>query len=338
MGKLYGIQYLRGLAALAVVVFHAAERTGGHFAIGAAGVDVFFVISGFIMWVITAERPVSPLRFLAERARRIVPVYWIVTGVMVVGALAGLFPNLRLTVGYVLASLLFVPSRSPGDGQIWPVLVQGWTLNYEMFFYLVFALTLLLRPRPRLAALAAIFLSLTVAGLVVHSRNPLWLTYTNPIILEFLLGALLGKFWLEVRVPGPSTGVGLIVLALIGFTFVGVTYIGFGPLVLGPLAAALVTGTLALERRGVLGHVRPLAYIGDASYSIYLWHTLAVSVAVKFAGWLALPFLPSFAIAVLAGMAVGTIMHELLEAPIQAAFKARTVRAALLPRATGASG
>lgn len=331
MGKLYGIQYLRGLAALGVVVFHAAERSGGHFAIGAAGVDVFFVISGFIMWVIAAERRVTPLRFLAERARRIVPVYWIVTGVMVAGALVGLFPNLRLTVGYVLASLLFVPARSPGDGQIWPVLVQGWTLNYEMFFYLVFAATLLLAPRARLAALAAIFLPLVAAGLLIRSSNPLWLTYTNPIILEFLIGALIGKFWLEGRVPGPWAGVSLIVLALIGFAFVGVTYLGFGPFAFGPLAAALVIGTLALERSGVVGHWRPLAYVGDASYSIYLWHTLAISVTVKVAGLAGLPFGPAFVIAVVAGTAIGVVMHQLLEAPIQAAFRANARRARLRP-------
>ena len=67
MNRLDGIQYLRALAALGVVVFHAAERTGGHFAIGAAGVDVFFVISGFIMCVISHRRPTSPGRFLRDR-------------------------------------------------------------------------------------------------------------------------------------------------------------------------------------------------------------------------------------------------------------------------------
>ena len=88
--RLDGIQHLRALAAIGVVLFHAAERSGLHFTIGAAGVDVFFVISGFIMWIITAGRPVTPNAFLRERILRIVPLYWLATAVMVFGALAGL--------------------------------------------------------------------------------------------------------------------------------------------------------------------------------------------------------------------------------------------------------
>jgi exopolysaccharide production protein ExoZ len=331
MRKLYGIQYLRAFAATGVVLFHAAERTGGHFAIGAAGVDIFFVISGFIMWVIAAERPVPPARFLAERVRRIVPVYWIATGVMIVGALLGLFPNLKLTLGHAIGSLFFIPHRSPSNGQIWPVLVQGWTLNYEIFFYLIFAGTLALAQRARLAALASIFLALAAAGLLVESRNPLVLTYTNPIILEFLIGAVIGKLWLDGRMPGPRVGIGLVAVALSGFAFVGVTYVGFGPLTFGPLAAALVTGTLSLERSGAVGRIQSLTYLGDASYSIYLWHTLAISVVAKLAGWLSLSFLPAFALAVATGTAVGVACHKLLEAPLSAALKAGSRRAAIAP-------
>jgi exopolysaccharide production protein ExoZ len=125
MEKLRGIRYLRAFAALAVVAFHAAERTGSHFAIGAAGVDVFFVVSGFIMWVIAERRPVSPKRFLRERIERIAPVYWIAASVMVAVGLAGLFPNLRLTAAHVLGSLFFVPHRSPSNGEIWPVLCRA---------------------------------------------------------------------------------------------------------------------------------------------------------------------------------------------------------------------
>lgn len=326
MGRLYGIQYLRAFAALAVVVFHAAERTGGHFAIGAAGVDVFFVVSGFIMWVIATERPVSPARFLRDRLQRIVPVYWIATGVMVAGALVGLFPNLRLTLGHVLGSLFFIPHRSPSNGEVWPVLVQGWTLNYEMFFYLIFAFALALPPKARLAALAGVFVPLAAAGLLLDSRNPFFLTYTDPIILEFLIGALIGKFWLDGKVPGPRAGLGLVALALLGFAFVGLTYIGFGPLVFGPLAAALVTGMLALEKGGALRHIRPITYLGDASYSIYLWHTMAISVVAKLAGLLSLPSPVALAVAIISGTAIGIASHELLEKPLVAIFRRKSGR------------
>ncbi|TCN26987.1 acyltransferase-like protein [Sinorhizobium americanum] len=82
MGTIRAIQYLRAAAALAVVILHAAERTGHHFAVD---VDVFFVISGFIMWVISERRPVTPAKFIADRIRRVVPIYWLATAVMVEG-------------------------------------------------------------------------------------------------------------------------------------------------------------------------------------------------------------------------------------------------------------
>ena len=323
MRKLHGIQYLRAFAALAVVAFHAAVRTDGHFAIGAAGVDIFFVISGFIMWVISQNRPVSPARFFRERIRRIVPIYWFATCVMVAGALAGLFPNMKLTLGHVLGSLLFIPHRSPTHGEIWPVLVQGWTLNFEMVFYAVFAVTLFLPSKVRLPALAVIFILLAGLGLLSESRNPLILTYTNPIILEFLIGALIGKLWLAGNVPSPSVGLGLIAAALLGFTFVGVTYVGFSPFVFGPLAAALVIGSLALEKGGALRHLRPLTYLGDGSYSIYLWHTMAISVVIKCAGWLSLAPWLTFVLAFFVGSAVGIAAYELLERPLTKIFNRR---------------
>src|SRR5690606_35540078 len=138
MKTLYGIQYLRAFAALAVVVFHAAERTGMHFAIGAAGVDVFFVVSGFIMMAISDHRQTSPFIFLKNRLLRIAPNYWIVTGIMIIGAVAGLFPNMKLDFFHIMGSFFFFPVASPNAEQFWPVLVQGWTLNYEAFFYAVF--------------------------------------------------------------------------------------------------------------------------------------------------------------------------------------------------------
>ncbi len=316
MQTIHGIQYLRALAALAVVLFHAAERTGHHFAIGAAGVDVFFVISGFIMWVISDRRPVAPLAFLGERLRRIAPVYWLATMVMIGGGIGGLFPNLVLSLDHVVASLLFVPARSPSSGEIWPVLVQGWTLNFEMFFYVVFAASLMLPRHRRLPVMAAIFVSLVLLGLAIDTDNALFLTYTRPVILEFVAGMIVAEFWLRGRVAGPRSGIALVLGALAGFAALAVLRLPFDERILGPLAVMLVVGTLALEAAGWVRKWALPTLLGDASYSIYLWHTFAISVVVKVAGMIGFGSVPTLLVALVAGTLAGLAAYFLVERPL----------------------
>ena len=326
MRTLYGIQYLRAVAALGVVLFHAAERTGMHFSIGAAGVDVFFVISGFIMWVIASDREPSPVTFLRDRVERIAPLYWIATGVMVVGALVHLFPNLRLTGWSVLSSFAFIPSRSPSTGDVWPVLVQGWTLNYEMFFYVLFAGTLVLPAKRRFAAMAALLLALVATGWALNPESPAFKTWTDPLLLEFLIGMGIGKAWLKGAIPPPMVGLVLTAVAVAGFAFVGTTGIGFTSFILGPLAAVLVVAVLAFEKQTKVRQLPLTSYLGDSSYSIYLWHTMAISVVAKAALVLSLPAPLAFAVAVVSGVMIGAAAHEMLEKPIATFLKDRRGR------------
>ena len=317
MKTLYGIQYLRALAALAVVLFHAAERSGGHFRIGAAGVDVFFVISGFIMWTMSERRPVTPLRFLADRLQRIAPSYWIVTAIMIVGALAGLFPNMRLTAGHIAGSLLFIPVRSPSNGEIWPLLVQGWTLNFEMFFYVLFAACLFLPHRLRLAGMIGVFAAFVLAGAIFHPQSSLLATYTRPIILEFVAGAILGQLWLKGSVPGVSLGVVLVIASLSGFAAIEILGIEFNEITCGPLAIALVLGMVSIERGGKLPEIPPFTYLGNSSYSIYLWHTLAISVVAKLVASTPIPSDVAAFIGAIAGTLLGIFAYELVEKPLR---------------------
>jgi Predicted acyltransferases len=324
MRTLYGIQYLRAFAALAVVVFHAAERNGLHFAIGAAGVDVFFVVSGFIMTAIGDRRPMTPVAFMRDRLLRIAPSYWIVTGIMVFGALIGLFPNLRLDLGHVLGSFLFVPVPSPNGGHLWPVLVQGWTLNYEMFFYLLFAASLLLRPGLRLPALLAVLGIVVAAGALLPAENPQTRFYTEPLVLEFAAGAFLAKLWTRGHLPSPVVGSMLVGVSLAGFAAIHFLKLEFDALTCGPLAAALVTGVVAVESGGRLPRMPAATYLGDASYSIYLWHTLAISVVVK-AGTLAGVSATAVAtVGVITGTLLGVMAYEGVEKPLQGLLKGRS--------------
>ena len=160
-------------------------------------------------------------------------------------------------------------------------------------------------------------------ALSASSDNPLFLTYTNPLILEFLAGALIGRLWLDGKVPSPAIGIGLIAVAAVGFAFVGITYIGFNAFVLGPLAAALLVGVLALERAAMTPRLWLPAYLGDASYSIYLWHTLAISVAIKAAAAVSLPRPTTLVVATVAGIVAGIVAHEILEKPIAAILRKR---------------
>jgi exopolysaccharide production protein ExoZ len=323
------IQYLRGLAALGVLLFHSSQRAGEAFGAGAAGVDVFFVISGFIMWTVSARKATGPGDFLLRRAGRIAPLYWTVT-LLVVGLdllRPSLFPNMRLNLPHVIQSLLFLPHRDP-TGAIAPVIVPGWTLNYEAFFYGVFALTLLLPPGRRAWSLTAALGGLCLVGLFLpRGRWAVIDTYCDPLILEFVAGAWLAKAAADGRLGGLREACaaivgGLVILAAVAVS--GAAVEGWARLLCWGLPALLIVwGALSLEGAGRLPAIRPLKLLGDASYSIYLAHGLALSLAFKLIGGLDLPFLASVALAAPFGVLAGLACYGLLERPLLAVFHGR---------------
>ncbi len=292
-----------------------------HFAIGAAGVDVFFVVSGFIMMAISDHRQTSPFIFLKNRLLRIAPNYWIVTGIMIIGAVAGLFPNMKLDFFHIMGSFFFFPVASPNAEQFWPVLVQGWTLNYEAFFYAVFAMALFFRPPYRLATLMLVLLALVFCGMFLQSSANTATFYTRPLLLEFAAGAALAKLWKRGTLPSAAIGTLLIVLAVFGFAMIHVMKLEFDARNCGPLAVMMLAGVLAIERAGKLSRYPIASYLGDASYSIYLWHTLALSVTVKLGMIMDLPFVLIATGGVIAGTFTGVIAYECVEKPIQALIK-----------------
>ena len=336
-GEVRSIQYLRGFAAFGVLLFHAADRAGYVFGVGAAGVDVFFVISGFIMWVVTCRKPPSPADFLVRRVQRIVPLYWGLTLGVAAAALVipGAFPAMRPTIGHIVQSLLFVPHRDE-TGLIAPLIVPGWTLNYEMFFYLLFAGGLLAPARLRPWAVSAALLGLVALRPLGDVQNPIWATYTNPLLLEFGAGVWLGKAWSEGKLPGRALGWALIAAGLAGFSAVTLAGLDVEParaLLWGFPALALVTGAVSLEAAGPLPHWWPLRALGDASYSVYLVHGLAISAAFRIFERIGLTSpVPVFVLSVATGIVAGLVTYQLVEKPMMKLF--RTGMAAKRPAAS----
>lgn len=352
------IQYLRGVAALMVVVFHLLpqlHRMGyeGYWPDWlAGGVDIFFVISGFIMWLTTAGTSVSAGAFYAKRIVRIVPLYWLLTSVAVAVLLAA--PQLLQSTTYdswhVLASYLFIPAVRPGTDDINPVLHPGWTLNLEMFFYLLFGLALQLPERLRLAAMTAALGGLVCLGWLVQPSQPpagnVYLAFfTLDILLEFLAGMYLGKLYLSGRLPA-SRGAGW-ALAIAGFAMMALlleTWPGHSRLlVLGLPAVCIVLGALMLERSGSVPRLSWPLLLGDASYSIYLSHSMTLSAmgqawrrlgGAQLPGGLALFCLAGLAVAILAGLAT----YRIAEQPATRYFKRRLTRSPSPARMPGTSG
>ena len=335
------IQILRALAALMVVAHHTTIMLNqrnqlpiGNWLNGASGVDIFFVISGFVMTISTAplqsKRTPHPARtFLARRVERVVPMYWLVTTVKVVVLL--LVPALGLnglgSASHVAGSYLFWPSYNP-EHAIEPVVVVGWTLNYEMAFYLLFALALAWRRRP-LWVVAPPLLAFAVWRLTHILRGPVWLDfYMNTMLLEFLFGMLLGLAlpWVR-RVPWPL-GLLLVVGGLVPLFFWRdpVVAIGRG-LSWGVPALAVVAGALIMESRWGARSPRWMLELGDASYSIYLIHTFALPAVGLLLTRFHHPWQGEVAVS-LAGAVVlstlaGELAYRLIERPMTAWFKGR---------------
>ena len=272
------IQYLRGVAAMMVVWHHAAGQVSGMSAIvpwvfGTSGVDLFFVISGFIMVVTTSATGIGPAEFWRRRIVRVVPLYWLLTIAMVAVAFVApqLFKTLKVAPATLLQSLLFIPHFSHSfPGVVWPLLVPGWTLNFEMFFYAVFGLALLLPERSRLLPLVALFVALTTIGYAFGPfASAAAQTYTHPMLLEFAAGASIAAWWLSGRwrLP-PATSWALIGAGAVLLVLRDHEPFGTSTQIVG--AVLVVIG--ALDARFASWRSPLLQALGDASYSLYLTH------------------------------------------------------------------
>lgn len=356
------LQVLRALAALAVVFYHTRFQIGG-VSTDFFGVSVFFVISGFIMTHISRS---STDLFLTKRLVRIVPLYWIVTLIFLFWNNLGIanplytFPLFfdwlknnpsRLLMWFsensgleraelqsmLLKSLLFVPYKNHA-GDMHPILGVGWTLNLEMFFYLLFAATL--RISQRWGPLLVVLVLVAVKLVAIRFDDELGILdfYSSPYTFCFILGVGVFYAWrcIDARIVDWSK------LQLVLFAAIfSVAYLAFclqvfnfwpvgSPLHLGIafLASGVIVAlALAMHSAGLRCNFRMLLILGNASYALYLTHPIVVETMGNLGqrwAWLDISkSAPGMFTTLVAAMAVSVVVFKWVEQPMLGVLRRR---------------
>lgn len=311
--RLGNLEVLRFLAASMVIFFHLQEKFAIELGLipelnstlgilGASGVDIFFVISGFVIALNIANPNTSPANFVGARFSRIIPTYWLLT--LLAATLMFLVPSqFQHTTGAVevLSSMAFL---NTSFGIALPVISMGWTLNLEIFFYLIVACALILAGNYRYLTYLISCLWLFVAVIFFDADS---------LLIEFVFGFF--AYWLW-RVLPQSIAFGAILLfssiALFGFWIAGATGHFERWLYFGIPALLLVLGSLLIPQNPSL-FVKKL---GFSSYSIYLTQWFSIPLCIFVIQAIALPqelIIFAFCLSLVFSVVVGVIYSEFVD-------------------------
>lgn len=338
--KFDNIQILRAVAAITVVMSHAGQTSAvyttstSHLAGPSAwlnlGVDLFFVISGFVIYFTTEKAKMSAGEFAVRRLQRIVPLYWLLT--IVFFACVMLLPGMKSSAftdwPKFIASLAFVSGPS-GFGL--PVIYPGWTLEYEMAFYALTANALVVARRAPWAFVAVLLCAAQLSHWFLSAATgPAVAFLTSRMTLSFLGGIIAGQWAINGR-PGKLEGFAFLLAALAAIAE-------------DPLQRAVAVGlpsafVVYLAVRLGASKAHPwIVKLGDASYAIYLLHVFLIAIVGKVSQRLAPGFnadllaVAMLFVPVLAGLA----LHQWVELPVGTFFNRQrnTGRAGLTARAS----
>ncbi|WP_320052735.1 acyltransferase [uncultured Acetobacteroides sp.] len=302
-GKIEIVQLLRGIAALLVCFFHmkgilnhGSSQLGTFlFGSGSIGVPLFFMISGFIM-VVTTQNSSPTFAYVKgyylKRAVRILPIYYILTLVLVLGL--GEFRYYFIDhYNELLSGLFFFPTYQNHIGPSYgmPPLEVGWSLCYEVFFYILLGVSIFFG-RYRWTVLVGLMAVLVYLIPFITNGEVMPLLsgcygytsayfslMTNPVILFFIVGVLIGLFYISRHsIPNILLSQCLAGIAIVVFIL---SYFGLITLPKSYYSNILVCGLLLfalLQRNKIKPFVlpKPLVFLGDMSYSLYLVHPLVI--------------------------------------------------------------
>ncbi|PAV10402.1 acyltransferase [Arsenophonus sp. ENCA] len=355
--KLDSLQALRGVAALLVLLYHYRFYLRGNdvsgssiwdalFGWGIIGVDIFFVISGFIMVYTTHHYQqgfISSRRFLINRAVRIIPIYYF--GLLVAFLLGGAMSTFHYPekIQNLISALTFTVYKTDvtphyiDDGEMYNI---RWTLNYEVYFYFVFTLCLLIKHRLIAllcwGALAMWIIPFWVGFLPTFSvqgypvQNPFYGLLSNPIFLEFLIGAMVGYLHIWMKKRSMSTSLPLVSVV---FSAIILIYIIWG-VYTNNIRALNINSTLIVSAfiltltlaEPILSKITPdaLIYLGNISFSLYLLHNpvgIAVMKRVEPSTTAALNGVPYVVLAAVVSILAAHFSHKYIEMKLTAVIK-----------------
>ena len=271
------LQGLRAYAALPVVLFHTGYTVPGVNKIGIFGVHMFFLLSGYIMAQISA---LDRHAFMRRRMIRVIPSYWFMT--LLLYCVAVFFPRwlnaTHAAPSELLKSLFFIPFQK-SNGLFQPILFVGWTINYEMYFYVVLGLAILIWPRRPILLASSVLLAITCVCSFFASANAITTFYGDSVVLEFIFGLLAYQIVTAVpehrRIRAKYLLVGTFVATLVLLP----TIEAFGlfsslPYVVrfGPLSFLLICSSCMLALNGNDLRIGWVVLLGDAGYTLYLVH------------------------------------------------------------------
>ena len=335
---LEGLQVLRGIAAILIAMKHAfyeveIMRDWGGFTMPdypfTVGIDIFFVLSGFVM-VYTSQgkigKPGYPLEFFKRRLVRIVPIYWFYT--FLLAGVALVMPQVLGTavfnVPHFLESLFFVPHVNPGDGSMQPFLANGWTLNYEVYFYLVFALLLFFSPKYLITLLSLYFIGTVFLGAYFSPESQTLMgVYTHFMVLDFLAGCWIAFFFVKggrlpamIKKPAYLLVFFIFILPFL-LNMLSIEYPPYFKMMMAIAIVALLTLPSGIETDK---SPRSLKAVGDSSYTLYLFHPFALGVVTQiflFFQWhQSVPAWSIFLLCILTSVVGAIFLYVLVEKPL----------------------
>lgn len=333
---IYNFQALRAFAALLVTFVHIegfvalSGITHSQLKFGYVGVDLFFVLSGFVIVYSTSRRTPSAMEFMRHRIVRVAPIYWLLTLFLFVLALVApsLLNSTSADIGDLLKSLGFIPYRKE-NGLVQPVLFVGWTLNYEMFFYLVFAVFLWLTQRRvrRTVVLSSLLIAaVVIAGHLARPASVVLNFFAYPIVLEFVMGMWVAMA--ALKWPDHVSRWAWPVLIVAGsWLLLHMTVLPENPrwIYAGIPAAAILWSCLMLERQGHVASGALIQLLGAASYALYLSHPFVLQAIAKLIAPYNTPVLGPIAalLAIMLAHVVGIAIHLWIEKPLVGLFRRR---------------